>query len=144
MGIVSGRGGTASVAFGTAGLLVLIFVFLVGPVPIAERLYDAGWWPRDSPSELATSLNERSPFTGVGQYRCEDGTLDWDYLCFAVRANAGFKLVVPPGPAKYGVSSGPFASMPTLIELPLDGPTPPLEAVLRWLSDGTYGKRISR
>ena len=132
MGNSSRPRGTVDVLLGSAGLLLFLFVFLVGPVPIADGLYHAGLWPRQTPSELATAFNEKSPFGGVGQFRCEDGTQGWDYVCFAVRSNGpNFKFVVPPGPVKFGAIGNSSSTLPTLLELPIDQPTPAMDEFMR-------------
>jgi hypothetical protein len=127
MGNSSGRSGTGRLLLGSAGLLLVLALFFIGPVGIVEGLY-ARLWPRQSPSEVATSFTEKPQISGMSQFRCEDGTDGWDYVCFAVRSK-GF--VVPPGPVKFGAIGGAMGRQPTLVELPIDGPTPPMEEFMR-------------
>jgi hypothetical protein len=69
---------TLGLAGGTALVGILLLLFLFGPLPLAERLYRAGLWPRLTPDQLRQEFSTRHHLELTG---CSKDVNGWDYVC---------------------------------------------------------------
>jgi hypothetical protein len=104
-------------------LMLLLLHFTVGPLRLAEFLYDYHLWPRPSVEEVRYQMTRGAKFDSMS---CQVGENGWDYICDGTSSDSRGRV----SRLRLGVMTGVFPVVRYGAGLPLDGPIPDRAALL--------------